>query len=146
MLLHRREAMLRLGQVGLGALTLPGLLNAERAQGMERGAATRGRAKYCILLFLWGGPPQQDMWDMKPDAPQGIRSQFQPIETVVPGIRICDQMPLLTKHTDKVAFVRSLTHNSDVHEAPTGVTAMHLPRAHHPSQTGLSVSNRSCRV
>jgi hypothetical protein len=57
------------------------------------------------------------MWDLKPDAPQGIRSLFQPIDTVVPGIRICDQMPLLAKHTDKVAFVRSLTHNSDVHEA-----------------------------
>ena len=67
-MLHRRDAMLRLGQLGLGALTLPGLL---QAQTTARGS---GRARSCILLYLWGGPPQQDMWDMKPDAPQGIRS------------------------------------------------------------------------
>jgi hypothetical protein len=54
---------------------------------------------------------------MKPDAPAGIRSQFKPIRTVVPGIDICDQMPLLAKHTDKVAVVRSLSHASNVHEA-----------------------------
>ena len=116
MLLHRREAMLRLGQVGLGALTLPGLLNAERAQGAERGAAPRGRAKSCILLFLWGGPSQQDMWDMKPDTPQGIRSLFQPIRTAVPGIHVCDHMPRLARHTDKIAFIRSMSHPSNVHE------------------------------
>jgi hypothetical protein len=54
---------------------------------------------------------------MKPDAPQGIRSLFQPIRTVVPGIDICDQMPLLAKHADKVAIVRSVTHPSNIHEA-----------------------------
>ena len=48
--------------------------------------------------------------------PEGIRSQFQPIDTVVPGIQICDQMPLLARHTDKMAIVRSLTHPSNVHE------------------------------
>ena len=53
---------------------------------------------------------------MKPDAPQGIRSLFQPIRTDVPGIDICDQMPLLARHTDKVAVVRSLTHRSNIHE------------------------------
>ncbi|HEV3003683.1 MAG TPA: DUF1501 domain-containing protein, partial [Pirellulales bacterium] len=74
-------------------------------------------AKNCILLYLWGGPPQQDMWDLKPDAPDGIRSQFLPIDTAVPGVRICDQLPLLAKHTDKLAIIRSLTHPSNVHEA-----------------------------
>src|SRR5438045_2772709 len=73
-MLTRRDAMLQLGQSGLGALTLPGLLRAEG----ER-AVGRARAKSCILLFLWGGPPQQDLWDMKPDAPTGIRSHFKPI-------------------------------------------------------------------
>jgi hypothetical protein len=53
---------------------------------------------------------------MKPDAPQGIRSLFQPIRTRVPGIEICDQMPLLAQHTAKVTVLRSLTHNSTVHE------------------------------
>jgi hypothetical protein len=111
-MLHRRDAMLRLGQFGLGALTLPGLLQQTRAA-----PATRGKAKSCIYVFLWGGPPQQDLWDLKPDAPLGIRSLFKPIHTVVPGIDVCDQMPLLARHTDKVAVVRSVTHNSTVHEA-----------------------------
>ncbi len=113
-MIHRRDAMLRLGQLGLGALTLPGLLDAERA---AAGTARRRPAKSCIYIFLWGGPPQQDLWDMKPDAPQGIRSLFQPIRTVVPGIDVCDQMPLLARQTDKVAVVRSLSHASNVHEA-----------------------------
>src|SRR5207244_2401437 len=65
----------------------------------------------------WGGPPQQDLWDMKPEPHQGIRSLFQPIRTVVPGITICDQMPRLAQHTDKVAILRSLSHGSNVHEA-----------------------------
>ena len=54
-------------------------------------------------MFLWGGPPQQDMWDLKPDAPAGIRCQFKPIDTAVPGIQVCDQMPLFARHTDKIA-------------------------------------------
>src|SRR5690349_17790812 len=97
MLFHRRDARLRLGQIGLGALTLPGLLDAERvlaAKPQAAGARRRG-ARSCILLYLWGGPSQNDMWDMKPHAPQGIRSIFQPMQTVVPGIHLCDQMPLL---------------------------------------------------
>src|SRR5206468_11835276 len=58
-----------------------------------------------------------DMWDMKPDAPQGIRSQFSPIRTVTPGFDVCDQLPLLARHTDKIAIIRSMTHPSNVHEA-----------------------------
>lgn len=110
-MLHRRDAMMRLGQVGLGALALPTLLEAR-----ELSAPTRGRAKSCILLFLWGGPSQNDLWDLKPDAPEGIRSEFRPIETNVPGVRICDQMPLLARQMDKVALVRSMSHTSNIHE------------------------------
>jgi hypothetical protein len=117
LILHRRDAMIRLGQLGLGAVTLPNLLAGERAVARSGVLGLpRPRAKSCILLFLWGGPPQQDLWDLKPHAPEGIRSPFQPIHTVVPGIDVCDQMPLLAVHTDKVAVVRSVTHPSDVHE------------------------------
>ncbi|MFO0946858.1 MAG: DUF1501 domain-containing protein [Planctomycetota bacterium] len=112
-MIHRRDAMLRLGQFGMGGLTLPSLLRAESTGSLERKA---GKAKSCILVYLWGGPPQQDLWDMKPEAPSGIKSEFQPIDTVVPGIQICDQMPLLAKHTDKLAVVRSLSHDSNAHE------------------------------
>src|SRR3954454_9387355 len=111
-MLHRRDMMLRLGELGLGALTLPGLLEASSAPSRPR----TGKAKACILIFLWGGPPQQDMWDMKPDAPDGIRSQFKPIRTAAPGIDICDQMPLMARVMDRVTVIRSMTHGSDNHE------------------------------
>lgn len=119
-MLHRRDAMLRLGQIGAGALTLPGLLRTEHAHSAERipnhFVKSDGRAKSCILIYLWGGPPQQDMWDLKPHAPDGVRSHFKPISTVVPGIEVCDQMPLFARHTDKTAIIRSLTHDSNIHE------------------------------
>jgi hypothetical protein len=113
-MLQRRDAMIRLGQLGCGTLALPALLDLEKKAAANAPAARR--AKSCIYLFLWGGPPQQDMWDLKPDAPEGVRSQFRPIRTVVPGIDICDKMPLLARHTDKVAFVRSVSHPSNNHE------------------------------
>jgi hypothetical protein len=113
-MVNRRDAMIRLGQVGLAGLTLPRLLQQQQASA----AGTRsGSADACIFLFLWGGPPQQDLWDMKPTAPQGIRSLFEPIKTVVPGFDVCDQLPLFARQTDKVAIVRSLTHPSNIHEA-----------------------------
>jgi hypothetical protein len=113
-MLHRRDAMLRLGQLGLGAVALPRLLCAENAQAPP--ARRGGRARSVILLYLWGGPPQNDMWDLKPEAPDGIRSLFRPVQTRVPGVHVCDQHPLLARHTDKIAFLRSMSHPSTVHE------------------------------
>ena len=113
----RRDAMLRLGQLGAGAMSLPGLLAAQQSQAAVQPAAgnRRGKAKSCILVYLWGGPPQQDMFDLKPDAPTGIRSEFKPIATNVPGIDLCDQMPQLARHADKLSIVRTLTHPSNDH-------------------------------
>jgi hypothetical protein len=146
-LLRRREAMLGLGQVGLGALTLPGLLSAEAAAAPA--PARPGRAKSCILIFLWGGPPQQDMWDMKPDAPEGIRSLFQPISTSADGIQFCEHLPLLAKNAHRMALVRSVTHGSDEHEvgvyhmltgqvdAAMRVPANNRQRKHFPGPSGI---------
>ena len=115
-MLSRRDLMVRIGRIGAGVLTLPGLLEGQTLAALSRNPDSGGgRAKSCILLYLWGGPPQQDMWDMKPDAPSGIRSEFQPIATATPGIAICDQLPRIAQHTDKMAIVRSLTHRSDDH-------------------------------
>jgi hypothetical protein len=112
----RRNAMIRVGQLGLGAITLPGLLGAELALARSEGPSRPQRkAKSCIYIFLQGGPPQQDMWDMKPDAPSGIKSPFAPVRTKVPGIEICELMPLVAQQTEKVAIVRSLTHRSNEH-------------------------------
>lgn len=109
--------MMRLGQLGLGALTLPQLLQAEAVQQrLVAGSRQPGKAKACILVYLWGGPPQHDTFDLKPDAPEGIRGLFSPIDTVVPGIQICEHLPRLAQHTDKLAIIRSLTHGSNNHE------------------------------
>ena len=113
MMLHRRDAMIRLGQLGAGALTLPGLALAEQSRAVHPAAG--GKAKSCILIYLWGGPPQMDMWDPNPEAPAGVRSLFKPIPTKVPGIHVSEEMPLFAKLTDKTAIIRSLTHDSDEH-------------------------------
>jgi hypothetical protein len=114
-MIHRRDAMLRLGQLGLAGVTLPSFLRAESAA--RRSFAPRVRtADHVIQVFLWGGPPQQDLWDLKPDAPEGIRSPFKPIETTVPGVRLCEHLPLLARQAHRFSLVRSLTHPSDVHE------------------------------
>src|SRR5687767_5757415 len=103
-MLHRRDAMIRLGQIGLGSLTLPGLL---AAQEQAKESARKASAKACILVYLWGGPPQQETFDPKLDAADGIKSQFGATSTAVPGISICDQLPQIARHTDKMAIIRS---------------------------------------
>src|SRR5438046_1230125 len=104
-MLHRRDAMLRIGQFGLGALTLPQVLQAERVRAANKASARRrgAPARSCILIYLWGGPPQQDLWDMKPQSPSAMRSLFQPIATATPGIEVCEHMPNFARHTNKVA-------------------------------------------
>lgn len=120
-MLHRRDAMIRLGQVGAGALGLPTLLAAGQPSPIALPQnvhlqATSGKAKSCILIYLWGGPPQMDLWDPNPLAAEGIRSQFDPISTNVPGIHIAESMPRFAKHVDKTCIVRSLSHDSNEHE------------------------------
>lgn len=114
-MLHRRDALLQLGQVGLGALSLPALLRAETVRASQPLVGS-GTAKSCVLIYLWGGPPQMDMWDPKPHAPDGIRSPFLPISTNVPGIQFTDQLPLMSRHADKMSVIRSYTHESNQHE------------------------------
>ena len=80
---------------------------------------TFGRAKSCILLFMWGGPAHQDTWDLKPEAPAEIRGEFRPISTVVPGIEIGEHFPLLARRTDQLAIIRSMTHGDVNHTTAT---------------------------
>lgn len=77
--LSRRE-FLRIGGLGLAGLSLPHLL-----QGRMNAGASRPRAKSVIQLFMWGGPAHQDTFDLKPDAPEGIRTVFKPIDIAVPA-------------------------------------------------------------
>ncbi|MDB5311032.1 MAG: hypothetical protein JWO38_5234 [Gemmataceae bacterium] len=111
-MLHRRDAMIKLGQLGAGGLGLPTLLAGRAAATPAR----RGTADSCIYVFLWGGPPQHDTFDLKPDAPAEFRGEFRPIPTVVPGIQISEGLPRLARLADKFAVVRSLSHPSNNHE------------------------------
>ena len=86
-----RRQLLEVGSASLLGLAWPQLLRA-REQESGRGAAGFGRARSCVVIFLWGGPGQQDLWDMKPDAPAEARGEFRPIATRVPGTKISEHL------------------------------------------------------
>ena len=66
---------------------------------------------------MWGGPAQQDTWDLKPHSPAEYRGEFKPIRTVVPGLSICEHLPLLAQRADKLALIRSMTHSDVNHRS-----------------------------
>jgi uncharacterized protein (DUF1501 family) len=113
--MNRRE-VLRVGALPLVGLTLPQLL-----EGRARAASTSNpaRAKACIVLFMWGGPAHQDTWDPKPDAPREYRGEFATIPTRVPGLRVCEHLPRLAARADRLAVIRSMTHNDVDHTSAT---------------------------
>jgi hypothetical protein len=115
-----RRSFLRIGGLGLGGLSLPGMLSAEnQTNGGKRGLGH----KAVIMIFLPGGPPHQDMWDLKMDAPSEIRGEFSPISTNVPGIQICEEFPRLAKMADKLTFIRSIVGaggGHDLYQCTTG--------------------------
>ena len=109
---HRRD-FLKLGAGGLFGLTLPQLLRLQ-ASAASPEKSKRG-ANAVILLWLGGGPSHQDIWDLKPEAPEGIRSQFKPIPTKADGVRISEHMPKTAQIADKMSIVRSLYHTIPSH-------------------------------
>jgi hypothetical protein len=109
--LTRRET-LKAGALSLLAgFNLPTLLTAEE----RRPAGRRGRAKSVIVLNLLGGAPTQDMVDLKPNAPNGVRSEFRPISTSVPGTQVCEHLPRTSRWLHQMALVRSLNHKAGCH-------------------------------
>ncbi|MBP85346.1 MAG: hypothetical protein CMJ64_01300 [Planctomycetaceae bacterium] len=122
--LTRRHAI-KIGGAGMLGLTLPKLLRAERGAG-----SIKARAKSVIFLFQWGGPSQIDTFDMKPNAPNTVRSPYQAIDSSVPGVQVCEHLPEMTKRMDRVCLIRSMTHRMNNH-APAGYYAIsgHEPPA-----------------
>jgi len=116
-----RREFLRIGGLGLGSLSLPGFLASR-----SRASASSRRPKSCIQLFMWGGPAQQETFDLKPSAPEGVRGPFRPMATCTPSIRICEHLPMLARMTDRFAIVRSLTHTGVNH----GTSAYHMLTGH----------------
>jgi hypothetical protein len=110
----------------MGSLTLPQLLKAEAAAGV------RSSHKSVILIYLVGGPPHQDMFDLKPNAPKEFAGPWRPIATNVPGVQICEAFPRLARMMDKLVIVRSLVGNQADHDA-VQVFNGHHPRKATPS-------------
>src|SRR6516164_8101389 len=104
MLLHGRREFLRVG----GGLAVAGLLSPTWARAAKPPRDTRPHgagARSCILVYLLGGPPHLDMWDLKPNAPAEVRGPFKPIATNLPGLQICEYLPRLARLTQRYALV-----------------------------------------
>jgi hypothetical protein len=112
-----RRTMLQAGSIGLLGLGMNHLAGLRAAAAAPGSAKPSGQAKSCIYIFLSGGLAQHDSFDMKPEAPDNIRGEFQPIATRTPGIQICEHLPLLAERSGLWSLVRSLTHPSNDHSA-----------------------------
>jgi hypothetical protein len=137
-----RRQWLKLSAMAGGGLTpmvRNGLLSAK-----PEGARS---AKGCIYIFLCGGPSQPDLWDLKPNAPAGVRSEFQAIQTNVPGIQFGELIPQVARYADKLALVRSMTHTNNDHvgaivhsllgQLPPQAGQFYIDRNDHPGLGGI---------
>jgi hypothetical protein len=137
--LSRRTA-LSIAAMSAGGMVLPHAIGAGESNGSQN-------SKRCISIFLCGGPSQPDLWDLKLDAPSGIRTYFDPIATSVPGLPFGELIPQVAKHADKLALIRSMTHNNNDHngaiahavmgELPRIVTDFYVSRSDHPGIGGI---------
>src|SRR5438477_7828615 len=133
--LSRRE-LLTVGSVGLAGLGLPDFLHRQ-----AQGAPARSKAESVIFLYLQGSPSHIDTWDPKPDAPEGIRGEFKPIATSVPGTRLTEVLPKLARQAHLFTLVRTLSvkpqglanHGASIYMLMTGAGPLNF------SPTGLSV-------
>lgn len=121
-----RRDFLTIGGTLLGGLSLSKLIAAEAATGVKLSH------RAIINVFLPGGPPHLDMWDLKPDAPVEVRGEFKPIATKVPGIEICELFPRLAGIMDKLAVIRSVVGSAGDHDAYQCMTG----RKRNPQQAG----------
>src|SRR5438067_8784290 len=98
-----RREWLRAGGLSTLSLMLPDLLRADSSK-------SNGRAKSCIVVFLFGAPAHQDVWDLKPDAPKEVRGEFKPIASKVPGILVGEHIPHIARQTHHLSLIRSVSH------------------------------------
>jgi hypothetical protein len=124
--ISRRE-FLQIGGLGAAGLALPELFRARAQAAPSASVSGAGRARACILLFMGGGPPQMDTFDLKPDAPAEVRGEFPPTATSVPGTQISSLLPNLARQAHRYAIIRSVTdeytggaHGPSVYLALTG--------------------------
>ncbi len=113
-----RRDLLQIG--GISALG-PGTSTGSASAG-QGGAG--GRAKACIFVFLFGSPPQHETFDPKPLAPTEIQGEMKAIDTVVPGLQICEGLPQIARIADRLTVVRSMTHEYPIHCCAYVMTGM----------------------
>jgi hypothetical protein len=106
-----RRHLLKVGGMGLLGLTMPKLLQAAEKKQITP------RAKSIIFLFQFGGPSHIDMFDRKPEAPEGIRGPLKGIPTILPGLHVCEGLPRVAKIMDKVTLIRSMHHTMKNHNS-----------------------------
>ena len=121
-----RRKFLQVGYSGLVGLGSAGIAGGTNSCG--RPSRFTGRARSVIVILLSGGLGQHDSFDMKPEAPEGMRGEFKPIATAVPGIRMCEHLPGLAARAGKLAIVRSMSHPEGNH-----LVAVHRVLTGHPS-------------
>jgi hypothetical protein len=132
-----RREMLQAGALSLFGLGLTDYLRLQAHASPTPAPAARsfGRAKACILLYLYGAPSQLETFDMKPDAPAEIRGELRPIRSSLPGLDVCELLPNLSRVMDRVTVVRSLTHPHPIHGvayALTGTPVIDIPMELNP--------------
>ena len=110
-----RRGLLKAGSAGIAGLNLASYLRAAESSGRT----TAGKAKHVIFLHQFGGPSHIDTFDMKPDAPDGIRGEFSPISTSQPGLLVSEHLPEFSKVIDRFAQVRSVHHRMKNHNSAT---------------------------
>jgi hypothetical protein len=110
-----RRRFLQAGTLALFAGAAPARRARAFSPDATDGTQAFGRAKRCILVYLLGGPPQIDMWDMKPAAPAEIRGPFKPAASAVAGVHFCEHLPRLAACADKLAILRSVTFPNNDH-------------------------------
>lgn len=137
-----RRDFLNVGGTGMLGLGLSDLLAAQSSAATAPGgdlAASFGKAKRCIILFLYGSPSQLETYDMKPDAPLEIRGTMQPIASSLPGLDVCEGLPEMAKVMDRTTVVRSVTHAYPIHGvayAMTGIPAINVAQELNPRDPG----------
>jgi hypothetical protein len=114
-----RRDFLQFGSAGLLGLSLPNLLRSEARAAKGTETAVAPKAKSVILVWLSGGPATIDMWDNKPEAPEGIRGEFKSINTKAAGVQFSEHLPKMAAVADKISVVRSLAHTIPSHSPGT---------------------------
>ncbi len=134
-----RRQWLCAGGLGVTGLTLADLLRG-RAIAADQPTPVRsfGRARSCILCFLFGAPAHQDIWDLKPDAAADVRGEFRPIATSVPGLRVGEHIPHIAQGAHRFALLRAVAHPDNTH-----TVAMHyMLTGHRHAQPNTNPRNQ----